>query len=75
MISYVQHLFLEISEPTLRRFPPSEPLPNRENYAHYDDNPLKRASEHPISTFSIDVDTGILATTIHSQTILIRPLR
>jgi Ca-activated chloride channel homolog len=39
---------------------PSEPL-NRENYAHYDDNPVKRAIEHPLSTFSIDVDTGSYA--------------
>jgi Ca-activated chloride channel family protein len=31
---------------------------NRENYAHFDDNPVKRVSEHPVSTFSIDVDTG-----------------
>ncbi len=36
---------------------PSEPL-DRENYAHFDDNPLKRVSEHPVSTFSIDVDSG-----------------
>lgn len=34
-----------------------EPV-NRENYAHYDDNPVKRVVEHPVSTFSIDVDTG-----------------
>ena len=39
---------------------PSEPL-NRENYAHFDDNPVKRASEEPVSTFSIDVDTGSYA--------------
>lgn len=39
---------------------PSEPL-NRENYAHYDDNPVKRVSEFPVSTFSIDVDTGSYA--------------
>lgn len=31
---------------------------DRENYAHFEDNPLKRVSEHPVSTFSIDVDTG-----------------
>jgi Ca-activated chloride channel family protein len=37
--------------------PPSEPT-NREKYAHFDDNPIKRVSEHPVSTFSIDVDTG-----------------
>ena len=39
---------------------PSEPL-NRENYAHYDNNPVKRAFEQPVSTFSIDVDTGSYA--------------
>ena len=35
----------------------SEPL-NRENYAHFTDNPLQRVAEDPFSTFSIDVDTG-----------------
>jgi len=35
----------------------SEPL-NRENYAHFSDNPLQRVAENPFSTFSIDVDTG-----------------
>jgi Ca-activated chloride channel family protein len=44
--------------PQLR--PPSEPT-DRENYAHFDDNPIKRVSEHPVSTFSIDVDTGAYA--------------
>jgi Ca-activated chloride channel family protein len=34
-----------------------EPL-NRESYAHFDDNPLRRVVEQPFSTFSIDVDTG-----------------
>ncbi len=32
--------------------------PDRENYGHFDDNPVKRVAETPISTFSIDVDTG-----------------
>ncbi|MDH3588839.1 MAG: VWA domain-containing protein [Gammaproteobacteria bacterium] len=36
---------------------PTEPI-DRENYASYDDNPVKLASEEPVSTFSIDVDTG-----------------
>ncbi len=36
---------------------PSEPL-DRENYAHFKDNPLVRVAEQPVSTFSIDVDTG-----------------
>ncbi len=44
--------------PQLR--PSSEPT-DRENYAHFDDNPIKRVSEHPVSTFSIDVDTGAYA--------------
>ncbi len=31
---------------------------DRENYADIDRNPLKRVTEQPVSTFSIDVDTG-----------------
>ncbi len=40
--------------------PPWTPAPpaNREEYAGLDDNPVRRASEHPVSTFSVDVDTG-----------------
>ncbi len=40
--------------------PASEPL-DRESYAHFVDNPLRRVDEHPVSTFSIDVDTGAYA--------------
>src|SRR6056297_1915563 len=36
---------------------PDRPI-DRENYAQFDDNPLKLVAEHPVSTFSIDVDTG-----------------
>jgi Ca-activated chloride channel family protein len=32
--------------------------PNRENYAHFDDSGLLRTAGQPVSTFSIDVDTG-----------------
>ncbi|GAB2611705.1 vWA domain-containing protein [Novilysobacter erysipheiresistens] len=41
-------------------YPHSYPqLPtNTENYAEFDDNPVHRTSEQPLSTFSIDVDTG-----------------
>lgn len=31
---------------------------NRENYTHRDTNPVQLTSEQPVSTFSIDVDTG-----------------
>ena len=34
---------------------------DRENYEHYTENPVKLASEQPVSTFSIDVDTGSYA--------------
>ena len=34
---------------------------NTENYAEHADNPVHRASEQPVSTFSIDVDTGSYA--------------
>ena len=34
---------------------------NTENYAGRDDNPVRRTSEQPLSTFSIDVDTGSYA--------------
>ncbi|HHJ34840.1 MAG TPA: VWA domain-containing protein [Gammaproteobacteria bacterium] len=36
---------------------PAEAL-NRENYHHFDDNGITLVAETPVSTFSIDVDTG-----------------
>ncbi|MCU0937308.1 MAG: von Willebrand factor type A domain-containing protein, partial [Gammaproteobacteria bacterium] len=30
-------------------------------YAHFDDHPVKRVAEHPVSTFGLDVDTGSYA--------------
>ena len=32
--------------------------PNTEHYQNFDDNPIQRVAENPVSTFSIDVDTG-----------------
>ncbi len=37
---------------------PQPELANTEKYATRDDNPVQRVSEQPVSTFSIDVDTG-----------------
>src|SRR5690606_28318512 len=34
------------------------PPTNTERYAEVEDNPVQRASEQPVSTFSVDVDTG-----------------
>jgi len=41
--------------------PPPPPPANTERYEARDDNPVQRASEQPVSTFSIDVDTGSYA--------------
>jgi Ca-activated chloride channel homolog len=41
--------------------PRLEELLGRENYAHFDNNPIKQVTEQPVSTFSIDVDTGSYA--------------
>ncbi|MDR0674518.1 MAG: VWA domain-containing protein [Zoogloeaceae bacterium] len=35
--------------------------PERERYGKIDDNPVKRVAEEPVSTFSVDVDTGSYA--------------
>lgn len=40
--------------------PATTPI-DRENYAHFKDNPIKRVPENPVSTLSIDVDTGAYA--------------
>ena len=45
---------------------PAEPMPmqelaNTEKYEAREENPVRRASEEPVSTFSIDVDTGSYA--------------
>lgn len=55
----LKNVLLDSSAPA-RVAPVSGPA-NRERYGHSDDNPLKRVAEHPVSTFSIDVDTGAYA--------------
>jgi Ca-activated chloride channel family protein len=35
-----------------------QPQPNRDNYQHLAENNVKRVTDDPVSTFSIDVDTG-----------------
>ena len=37
------------------------PPPNTENYQHKDESPIKVTANEPVSTFSIDVDTGAYA--------------
>jgi Ca-activated chloride channel family protein len=50
-LAHDQHAYLRM---------PAEPV-NRENYAEYERNAIQRVSEHPVSTFSVDVDTGSYA--------------
>ena len=45
-----------ITVPPVVRWP-TEPL-DRENYAEFKENSVVRVAENPVSTFSIDVDTG-----------------
>ena len=42
-------------------YPTYQEPANTERYQHLDDNPVRLAAEHPVSTFSIDVDTGAYA--------------
>ena len=40
---------------------PYQQAANTERYQHLDENPVHRVTEQPVSTFSIDVDTGAYA--------------
>ncbi|HSC06922.1 MAG TPA: VWA domain-containing protein [Steroidobacteraceae bacterium] len=42
-------------------YPTFQQPANTERYQHLDDNPVRLAAEHPVSTFSVDVDTGAYA--------------
>jgi len=37
------------------------PREERDRFAHFDDNPIKQVANDPVSTFSLDVDTGSYA--------------
>lgn len=45
----------------LQREMAAPPAPNTENYQHKDESPIKITAKEPVSTFSIDVDTGAYA--------------
>jgi Ca-activated chloride channel homolog len=47
-----------LAAPELYAMVPVPGPANTEKYAHSEDNPVHRTSEQPVSTFSIDVDTG-----------------
>lgn len=49
------------SSPELDALRAASTATDREQYAHQEDNPVKRVAEQPVSTFSIDVDTGAYA--------------
>ncbi len=56
----LQHLLLQDSGRALSMYRPSEPprSAHRDRFSSFDANPVKRAAEDPVSTFSIDVDTA-----------------
>src|SRR5688572_1362927 len=41
--------------------PPYQQVTDTERYQHLDESPVRLVAEHPVSTFSIDVDTGAYA--------------
>ncbi len=41
-----------------QQYLPAQPEPNTERYSEFTDNGIVRTGEQPVSTFSIDVDTG-----------------
>ena len=47
--------------PSYHPFVQPMPARNTENYKHFKDNAVTRTADNPISTFSIDVDTGSYA--------------
>ena len=52
---------------------PMPPPTNTETYERPDDNPVKQAAKTPLSTFSIDVDTGSYSNVRRMLTTGVRP--
>lgn len=52
---------LDVAAPYQCCPPPYQQPTNTERYEHQEDNAVRLAAEHPVSTFSIDVDTGAYA--------------
>ena len=50
-----------VSPPHARPYHIQQVMPDREQYGELVENPVKQVSESPVSTFSIDVDTGAYA--------------
>lgn len=50
-----------VRAPSIAPMPVWQQAQNTERYAHFETNPVRLAAETPVSTFSIDVDTGAYA--------------
>ena len=48
---------------------------NTEQYDHFEDNPFQRVADHPVSTFSIDVDTASYSNVRRMLRMGVRPPR
>lgn len=58
--------YMDMSAPTLMRYAPqikeyNKPIENTEKYQHLEQNPVHSVAQVPVSTFSVDVDTGSYA--------------
>ncbi|HRF84302.1 MAG TPA: VWA domain-containing protein, partial [Pseudoxanthomonas sp.] len=61
MAEAARQRLMTFAAPAAGAFVPVAGPANTERYEARDDNPVQRASEQPVSTFSIDVDTGSYA--------------
>ncbi len=58
-LAYQPSVFSRIASDQLLMMPsPTQANTDAENYQHFDDNGITQVSKTPVSTFSIDVDTG-----------------
>ncbi len=55
---FESRVMLSANAQPLPSIAPMAPPVDRETYANFDDNPVKQVQEAPVSTFSVDVDTG-----------------
>lgn len=63
VISSSPALYAGMNMATVRLKPMPLPQENTENYQKLESNPVQRVAEQPVSTFSIDVDTGSYSNT------------
>jgi Ca-activated chloride channel family protein len=51
-------VYPKLASASIISLPPTPPEVGRDKFQHFDTNPVKRVSDDPVSTFSMDVDTA-----------------